>query len=74
MDTVRGSPSIRTVEENPRPRCLLLWPIRTDPGSVLLDPVRAIQPRCAALLVLLIAVGMYGPSVRDGFAYDGNTI
>ena len=35
---------------------------------------RAIPPRRAALLVLLVAVGTYGNSVLNGFAYDDNTI
>ena len=59
--------------ESRRPRCLL-WPIRIDPGSVLVNPVSAIPPRRAALLVLLVAVGTYGNSVLNGFAYDDNTI
>ena len=35
---------------------------------------RAIPPRRAALLVLLVAVGTYGNSVLNGFAYDDNTV
>ena len=39
-----------------------------------MNPVSAIPPRRAALLVLLVAVGTYGNSVLNGFAYDDNTI
>ncbi len=36
--------------------------------------IPAVPPRRAALLVLLVAVGTYANSVRNGFAYDDNTI
>ena len=39
-----------------------------------MNPVSAIPPRRAALLVLLVAAGTYGNSVLNGFAYDDNTI